>query len=67
MKWWNPLLVLCLTAMPAAAEVYKCKKPDGSLAYQETPVHARCDRAPGSTSRCLRHSRPAPIKATGTP
>jgi len=37
MKWWNPLLVLCLTAMPAAAEVYKCKKPDGSLAYQETP------------------------------
>lgn len=37
MKWRNTLLILCLAATPAAAEVYKCKKPDGSLAYQETP------------------------------
>lgn len=34
------LLALCLAAMPAAAEVYKCKKQDGSLAYQETPCAA---------------------------
>lgn len=30
-------LLLCLAATPAAAEVYKCKKPDGGIAYQETP------------------------------
>jgi hypothetical protein len=37
MKSSIALLALCLAAMPTAAEVYKCKKPDGSLAYQEAP------------------------------
>lgn len=30
-------LMLCLTAMSAAAEVFKCKQPSGAVAYQETP------------------------------
>lgn len=30
-------LLLCLAALPAAAEVYKCTRPDGSVAYQQAP------------------------------
>ena len=30
-------LALCLTTMPAAADTFKCKKPDGTVAYQGTP------------------------------
>ncbi len=30
-------LLLCLAALPATAEVFKCKQPDASVAYQQTP------------------------------
>lgn len=30
-------LLLCLAALPATAEVFKCKQPDGSVAYQQAP------------------------------
>jgi len=37
MKTHAIALLLCLATMPASAEVFKCKQPDGSVAYQQTP------------------------------
>lgn len=35
-KWWIVPAVLA-TATPAFAQVYRCKQPDGRIAYQDTP------------------------------
>ena len=41
----SPLIgiLLALTAGPAWAELYKCRQPDWSLSYQQTPCAARTE------------------------